>query len=453
MNFSAAFFRLFSVLAVLVFVPGIASAQMAFSQCIDALRRELPSYPKVSSETFITFTSEAQDLRQPIEKASRSQPEFELQIWDYLARLVDAQRISDGQAVLARQSRVLDRIAGKHGVDPATVVAVLGVESDFGRLQGRHKVVDATLSRACLKLSNRERRAHFFAALWLAQQGFVKPDDFRGSWAGAFGMTQFMPGTHTQYMADGDDDGVVDTLSNMPDALATTANYLKNLGWTEGLPWAIEVTAPAAVTRQQDSSGREHACAQSARPRDKCRSLADWAELGVRRVDGKSPAERQTRWPSLGPSTNAALLAPAGPDGPAWLVTKNFHAIWQYNRADSYALAIGQLSAALRGDPTQQTPWSSPEAMLALSRAGFSELQSLLRAAGQCAVAADGFDGPNTREAIRTEEKRRGWAETGRPTTQLLDRLRAEPPAASLQCAAESTSQRVGSKGGPVPSR
>ncbi len=420
---------------MLICLPGAASAQMTFSQCIDSLQRELPRYPKVRAETFSTFTREAQDLRPPIEKASSSQPEFELQIWDYLARLVDTQRITDGQAVLARQSHVLDRIAGKYGVDPATVVAVLGVESDFGRLQGRHKVVDATLSRACLKLSNRERKAHFFAALWLAQQGFVKPDDFRGSWAGAFGMTQFMPGTHIQFMADGDDDGVVDTLGNMPDALATTANYLKNLGWTDGLPWAIEVTAPSAVTRQQNSSGREHGCLGNARPAGKCRSLADWAEIGVRRVDGKPPSDRQARWPGLGSSTAAALLAPAGPDGPAWLVTKNFHAIWQYNRADSYALAIGQLSAALRGDPTQQTPWSSPEAGLALSRAGFSQLQALLRSAGQCAVVVDGFDGPTTREAIRTEERRRGWTETGRPTTSLLERLRAEPAQPPQPCA------------------
>lgn len=414
-----------------------AHAQMAFSQCIDALQRELPRYPKVRPETFATYTRDAQDLRPPIDKAARSQPEFELKIWDYLARLVDAQRIRDGQAVLEREPKTLTRIATRYGVDPATVVAVLGVESDFGRLQGRHKVIDATLSRACLRLSNRERTAHFFSALWLVQQGFVKPDDFRGSWAGAFGMTQFMPGTHVEFMADGDDDGVIDTLGNLPDALATTAKYLKGLGWTAGLPWAIEVTAPAAVVRQHDSSEREHACLGRPRPDDKCHALAEWAAMGVRRVDGGSPGERQARWPALESGTAAALLAPDGPDGPAWLVTKNFHAIWQYNRADSYALAIGQLSAALRGDPTQQRPWASPEAQLALSRAGFKELQGLLRTSGQCDVAVDGYDGPATREAIRTEEQRRGWPEAGRPTTELLARLRAAPAASAGSCPAE----------------
>ncbi|MEO8278793.1 MAG: lytic murein transglycosylase [Ideonella sp.] len=454
MSFSTPIRRCCNLLAaLLVCIPVSGHAQMALSQCIETLQRELPRYPNVRPETFTTYTQEAQDLRPRIDKASSTQPEFELQIWDYLARLVDAERISDGQAVLAEQSSALARIAARYGVDPATVVAVLGVESDFGRLQGRHKVIDATLSRACLRLSNQERKAHFFAALWLAQQGFVKPDDFRGSWAGAFGMTQFMPGTHLQFMADGDGDGIIDTLGNMPDALATTANYLKGLGWTDGLPWAIEVSAPPGVTRQHDSSEREHNCLGKAQPSGKCRTLAQWAALGVRRVDGKSPADRQARWPSLESSTSAALLAPAGPDGPAWLLTKNFHAIWQYNRADSYALAIGQLSAALRGDPTQQTPWSNPDAALALSRAGFSQLQTMLRAAGQCAVAVDGYDGPSTREAIRAEEQRRGWSETGQPTILLLDKLRAEPFDSSGRCRTESAAQAVGANGAQQPAR
>lgn len=432
-----------TLVVLLLWIPVSARAQLAFSQCIETLQRELPRYPKVRAETFAAYTREAQDLRPLIDKATRSQPEFELQIWDYLARLVDPQRITDGQAVLARQSMVLSRISARFGVDPATIVAVLGVESDFGRLQARHKVVDATLSRACLKLSNRERTAHFFAALWLAQQNFVKPDDFRGSWAGAFGITQFMPGTHVQFMADGDDDGIIDTLGNMPDALATTANYLKGLGWTDGLPWAIEVKAPPDVARQSKSSEREHACLGHVQPNGKCHTLSEWAAMGIRRIDGKSPADRQVRWPGMESSTSTALLAPTGPDGPAWLVTKNFHAIWQYNRADSYALAIGQLSAALRGEPTQQTPWASPDAALTLSRAGFSQIQTLLRAAGQCAVVVDGYDGPGTRDAIRAEEQRRGWPETGQPTTKLLEMMQREPSEQSLRCSREPALQPV----------
>ncbi len=410
-----------------------ASAQVAFSQCIESMQRELPRYPKVSSETYATYTRDAEDLRPPIDSASRSQPEFEIPIWDYLARLVDEKRVSDGRGILDQQASALARIASRHGIDAATVVAVLGVESDYGRLQGRHKVVDATLSRACLRLSSKDRKSQFFSALWLLQEGMVQPDNFRGSWAGAFGMTQFMPSTHTYYMADGDADGVIDTVASMPDALATTANYLKGLGWDSGLPWGIEVTAPAEVARKMQSSQSEHGCVSKSRPSRHCRSLLQWADLGVKRADGGALLAAQDRWPSLQASSSAALLSPAGPDGPAWLVTKNFHSIWQYNRADAYALAIGLLSSTLRGEPPMHTPWPGKEASLALSRAGVSALQALLRDAGRCEMAVDGADGPITRQAIREEEGRRGLPETGRASKTLLELMRNAPAASTAQ--------------------
>ncbi len=424
--------------AFLLACAPMASAQMAFSQCIESLQRELPRHPKVRQSSFDAFTRDAEDLRPPIDSASRSQPEFEIPIWDYLARLVDEKRISDGRAILEQQAAALARITKRHGIDAATMVAVLGVESDYGRLQGRHKVVDATLSRSCLRLSSKDRKAQFFSALWLLQEGHVQADNFRGSWAGAFGMTQFMPATHTHYMADGDGDGLVDTVTSMPDALATTANYLDGLGWDQGLPWGIEVTAPPDLARKMASSQREHGCATKARAGGRCRSIAQWAELGVKLADGRALLADKSDWASLGPSTTAALLAPAGPGGPAWLVTRNFHAIWQYNRADAYALAIGLLSSALRGEPAIRTPWPSPEAALALSRAGVSELQTLLRAGGRCDLAVDGADGPMTREAIREEENRRGLPQTGRATRTLLELMRSSPVDPALKCPVEA---------------
>ena len=209
-------------LAVLLALPGLgapAHAGTEFSQCVEHLRLELPQYPKVRPETFEVHTRGAQDLRTPIGNATQTQPEFQLPIWDYLARLVDTRRIDDGRRIIDREAAVLARVAAAHRVDPATVVAIFGIESDFGRLKGRYPVVDATLGRACLGLSNRERKAHFFAALWLLQEGQVQPEEFRGSWAGAFGMTQFMPGTYLRYQTDGDGDGRIDTVHNLADAL------------------------------------------------------------------------------------------------------------------------------------------------------------------------------------------------------------------------------------------
>jgi glucose-6-phosphate 1-epimerase len=428
---------LLAALCLFALGPTVHAQPADFDRCLASLRAELPRHPRVSADSFARFTREAQDLRPPIDTATRSQPEFQLAVWEYLARLVDDKRIRDGQALLQRESALLDALAPRYPVDRTTLVAILGVESDFGRLQGRFPVVDATLSRACLNLASRDRQSQFFTALWLLQEGLVDAERFRGSWAGAFGMTQFMPATFARYRADGDGDGRVDIAGSLADALATAANYLSNLGWTAGLPWGLEVKAPSDVARLWNSSEREHACLAEpeARPSGRCRSLAQWAALGVQAVDGRPLGLSFPAWPALDRHTTMALLTPAGADGPAWLVTRNFQAIWYYNRADAYALAIGLLSSALRDEPGIQAAWPGPEAGLALSRTGITALQTLLVQAGQCNLAVDGFDGPATRQAIRDEERRRGWLETGRPTTVLLERLRADPPAEALRCA------------------
>jgi membrane-bound lytic murein transglycosylase B len=172
--------------AVLALVSTQVRPQQPFTlpACIDALRGELALHPQVRPATFETHTREVRDIRALIRAATDSQPEFKLAIWDYIARLVDAQRIADGQRVLEEQASVLPSIVARGGVDGATMVAVFGVETDYGRVAGRHRVIDATLSRACLDMKNKERKQHFFAALWLLQQGLVQAENFSGSWAG-----------------------------------------------------------------------------------------------------------------------------------------------------------------------------------------------------------------------------------------------------------------------------
>lgn len=419
-----------------------------FAQCIAALRRELPSYARVRPDTFDTYTRAAQDLRPTIATSTASQPEFKLAVWDYLARLVDDERIADGRRVLAEQADALAAIARRRGVDAATVVAVFGVETDYGRVRGRYPVVDATLSRSCLVPESGERRRHFFDALWLLQEGYVAPDRFFGSWAGAFGMTQFMPGTFAQYMDDGDGSGKADIIDSVPDALATTARYLEGLGWHGGTPWAVEVQAPAAAAGAS-ALEQEHGClAASADAGGKCRSVHDWARLGVRRIDG-TPLEEGR--PALDPSTRAALVMPAGPAGPAWLATPNFQALWRYNRADAYALAIGLLSDALRNGPSMRTPWPTDDP--GLSRAQFRELQALLAARGYADVRPDGMNGPRTQAAVRAEEARLGWRESGRGGMKLLASLRAAAPAAEAPASAASAAPAAlpASAAGPPP--
>ena len=421
--------------AMLALTQGGAAAQDVqppLSACVAALRQELPRHRDVSPRTFEQYTREVQDLRPVIESASRSQPEFEIPIWDYLARRVDARRIEDGRALLQEQADALAAIARRQHVEPAVSVAVFGIETDYGRVAGRYPVIDATLSRACLDLRSRERKQHFFDALWLLQQGVVQPDDFSGSWAGAFGLTQFMPGTFRRFMADTDGSGRVDIVHNVGDALATTARYLASLGWIEGRRWGIEVRVPPSLVAA-NALESDHACLAEAQPADNCRSARAWSEAGLTRIDGSPLVQADPAAGLADPDTPAALLMPAGAQGPAWLVTPNYQAIWRYNRADTYALAIGLLADALHGDPAQRVAWPTDDP--GLSRAEFRELQQLLLERGHCEVSVDGAEGPRTRAAIRAEELRLDRPDTGRAGRKLLETLRTAAPG-PVDCAA-----------------
>lgn len=412
--------------------PVLPQAGGDFGRCVSALRAELKRHPEVRAETFDTYTRGAQDLRADIERFAATQPEFKLFIWDYLMRRVDAQRVAEGREMLARESAALASIHTRHGVDGATAVAVFGIETDYGRVRGRYPVVDATLSRSCLNLASTERKNHFFAALWLLQEGLVKPDEFRGSWAGAFGKTQFMPGTFTRYMDDGDGSGAPDIVNSVPDALATTARYLNGLGWQDGLPWGVEVRAPRAVVEALNAPEGEHGCLVALPVAAKCRTVEQWATFGVRGLDGQALTDFTATWPRWSGNTTAALLAPAGPDGPAWLVTPNYQAIWRYNRADAYGLAIGLLADALRGAPSQRVAWPTDDA--GISRAEFRELQSLLLQRGHCGVSVDGSEGPLTSAAVKAEEGRLGLPETGRAGARILRSLKGEAPGGAVVC-------------------
>jgi len=407
------------------------------SDCIAALRKELPAHREVSVQTFDTYTREPRDLRPLIDNATRAQPEFQLPIWDYLARRTDAQRVAQGRELMEREAAELGAIERRQQVDAATAVAVFGVETDYGRVSGAYPVVDATLSRACLNLNSSERKQHFFAALWLLQQGVVRLEDFKGSWAGAFGMTQFMPGTFLRFMDDGDGQPAADIIHKVPDALATTARYLRGLGYGAGMPWGVEVKVPAELAALNALEG-DHACLLDNKPSDKCRAVARWSLSGVTRVDG-SPLVRSEPGPGrLDATTTTALLMPAGPSGPAWLVTPNYHAIWRYNRADAYALAIGLLADALRGGPPQRVGWPTDDP--GLSRAEFREVQALLLERGHCEMRVDGAEGPRTSAAVREEELRLGWPETGRAGGRLLAALRTDRSPASVASAASTGS-------------
>ena len=372
-------------------------ARADWSSCLAGLRQSAAA-AGVSSATI----ENALGALEPNDAVSfmDQQPEFTTPVWDYIAGLVDEERVAEGRELMHRHAGALREAESRFGVDPAVVVAVWGVESDFGKSFGKRPVVQSLATLAC----QAPRRADYFrkelmAALKILDHGDIAPQEFVGSWAGAFGHTQFMPSTFLSTAVDLDGDGRRNIASDPADALGSTANFLHKAGWTHGATWGFEVRLPE---RYAGPSGRTNR-----------QPMSTWASHGITRLDGGPLGEGR-----------AALLLPAGRNGPAFLVTHNFDAIYAYNAAESYALAICTLSDQLRGRPGIQTPWPTDDP--GLSRAERRELQALLIRRGYELGEPDGVIGTKTKEAIADFEGRNGLKRDGRAGLKVLNALRGQ---------------------------
>lgn len=383
-------------------VTGIAgAADLSFSQCLDTLRIKA-SAAGVPGTAFDTYTRGLLPDPSVLELLD-AQPEFTTPIWDYMAGLVDTQRIDQGREMLQRHAETLAQVEARFGVDRHTVVAVWGVESDYGQNFGQRPLLTSLATLSCAGRRQPFFRGEFLAVLKLLHAGDLSVDELTGSWAGAFGHTQFMPTTYARIAVDFDGDGRRDLVRSIPDALASTANYLKQSGWQRDQIWGFEVKLPKTFDAAQ--AGRKNK-----------RSFATWRALGVERIDGR---------PLPAPDATAALILPAGKRGPAWLVQKNYDAIFSYNAAESYALAIALLADQLRGTAPQQTPWPTDDP--GLGREQRKALQRLLAARGHAIGAIDGRIGALTRQAIVAEQQRLGWQfADGRAGQKILAALNAE---------------------------
>jgi membrane-bound lytic murein transglycosylase B len=329
-----------------------------------------------------------------------SQPEFNKSTWDYLDLLVSDDRIARGREVLTQYAPVFAAAERTYGVDRHIVAAIWGVESNYGTMGGDRSVLRSTATLACVGRRRDYFREEFLSALEILQRGDVAPDRLVGSWAGAFGPTQFMPTSFKRFAVDFDGDGRRNVVDSIPDVIGSTANNLKVDGWASGDSWGYEIVLPPNFDYLLADRSRQMAVGQ-------------WQALGIRRANDK---------PFLRLSDRADVFLPAGARGPAFLLLPNFRVIMKYNPAEAYALAIGHLADRLAGGAPFVASWPRNERALSIGER--YEMQQLLARRGFDVGAPDGLLGPRTRVAIRNFQIASGQIPDGFASSSVLDRLR-----------------------------
>ncbi|GGY00279.1 murein transglycosylase [Litchfieldella qijiaojingensis] len=331
----------------------------------------------------------------------RSQPEFVRPIWEYLDIAVSSTRIDQGRAKLSEHGDTAREMERRYGVPREIVTAIWGIESNYGSNFGSFSTIDAL---ATLGYDGRRpdfARNELMSALRILERGDISRERMQGSWAGAMGHTQFLPSSFERHAVDGDGDGRRDIWGSIPDVMASTANYLAEAGWRSGQPWGGEVVLPDGF----DYSRTELSTHLSSQ---------EWASQGVRPLAGGA----------LPNFDSASVIAPAGAQGPAFLVGPNYRAILRYNNATSYALAVGTLADGIAGRGTVAQSW--PRHEQPLSRSQVREMQQRLNAQGFDTGTPDGVMGPNTRRGLREYQRSIDHIPDGFATRRLLERLQSE---------------------------
>jgi lytic murein transglycosylase len=338
--------------------------------------------------------------------SDRAQPEFTRAVWDYLDSAVSPQRIARGVAKLQQLRSAgngganigVDAIAARYGVPTEVLVAIWGIESNYGSNMGDIPTIDALATLGFEGRREEWARGQLLAALKILQNRDIERAQMVGSWAGAMGQTQFLPSAYLAYAEDADGDGRRDIWGSVPDVMASTAHYLVSSGWQTGQPWGLEVRLPP---------GFDYAHADAdARP-----PSAQWEAEGVQSLDG-APL------PTL---LESSILLPAGASGPAFLVGPNFRTILRYNNATSYALAVNLLAQRVAGGAAVQAAW--PREVQLLSRSQVLALQTALNARSFECGPPDGMVGPATQRGVRQYQRSLGLPADGYPTLELLQRL------------------------------
>lgn len=334
-----------------------------------------------------------------VEQLNLEQPEFVKPVWSYLDTAVSPDRVMHGAQMVASYSATLATAQTRFGVPKEILVAIWGMESNYGTSMGNFSMFEALTTLAYDGPRTDFARKELIAAFKMEEQEKLAPSQMISSWAGAFGHTQFVPSAFLAHAVDGDGDGRRDLWHSPPDALASTASLLADAGWERGLPCEYEVTLPA---------GFDYALADA----DAAKPIADWKKLGVTRATGAALSKSEEP---------GAIYLPAGARGPAFLVFDNFKTVLQYNNAASYALGVCLLADAIAGGEPVVAAWPRDE--VALTHDDRIAFQTDLKALGYDIGDIDGILGRKARAALRAYQKAHGLPADGFPTQAILGRI------------------------------
>ena len=326
-----------------------------------------------------------------------AQAEFVQVPTDYLKEKRIAQLAAEGQRLMRAHQTTLSAIEREFGVPGTVILAIWGRETDYGRYALPYDGLRVLATQAYVGRRKDQYRAEFIAALKLIENGDVTRKNLRSSWAGATGLTQFLPTELSKHGVDFDGDGHRNIWTSVPDALASAAKQLVNKGWRSGVRWAYEVKAPASVD-----------CTQGVP--EVTRPISDWIRAGFVPVRGRKLSEAELAQP-------ASLLQPEGIYGPSFLTTSNYFVIKEYNFSDLYVLFVGHLSDRMTDPQPFATPWS---ASTQLRSADVEAMQRHLTRTGLYADKIDGKAGMKTRAAVGVFQKSAGLKVDCWPNADLL---------------------------------
>ena len=333
--------RVIKKLAVILLSASLSTSVLAeqktqadFDVYVAALKKE--ALEKGYDEALVDQALATAKFKKKVISADKNQPEVKETLETYLPKRVPQWKIDRARKLYKENQDVLEKVAKEYGVQARFIVALWGLESNFGKIQGGHSVIASLVTLAFDGRRETMYKNQLWAALDILKEGHITLDKFKGSWAGAMGQTQFMPTSFNAYAVDYNGDGRKDIWTTEEDAFASIANYLKQAGWNDDLTWGRQVKLPEGFDNSNILKRGTRTRSQWLEYwKESERSLADWQALGVRKMDGSD-------LPNV--DITAAMVMPDDVNGRMYLAYDNYKALMHWNRSYYFATSVGYLS-------------------------------------------------------------------------------------------------------------